>query len=141
MFQETDVRAIPEGYYKADELTENAIPLYTFLFHENIILHGTMSRGPEPFHVPIANALNGVLGEIPGGVLTGDGTLLDKDTWNWAEWEPKVGNPDDGLEMIRVVTALRRGAGKKYLVYGRMHETGKGRGNQNHSMGFQRQTL
>jgi hypothetical protein len=120
LFQQADVRAVPEGNYTADDLAAHTIPLYQFLFHECLIMHGMMSRGPEPYHVPIANALNGVLGEIPGGVLTGDGTLLDKDTWNWGEWNPRAGDADNGLEMIRTVTALRRGAGKDYLVYGRM---------------------
>jgi len=53
-------------------------------------------------------------------VMVGDGTLLNKDTGNWAPWEPKVGSNDDALEMIRTVTALRRGPGKDFLVYGRM---------------------
>jgi hypothetical protein len=53
-------------------------------------------------------------------VMTGDGTLLDKDTNNWAPWEPRVENAANALEMIRRVTALRRGPGKDYLVYGRM---------------------
>ncbi|HPN35803.1 MAG TPA: DUF6259 domain-containing protein [bacterium] len=119
-FQEADVRAVPERNDTADDLAAYTIPLYQFLFHECLIMHGMMSRGPEPYHVPIANALNGVLGEIPGGVLTGDGTLLDKDTWNWGAWTPRIGDADHGLEMIRTVTALRRGAGKNYLVYGRM---------------------
>jgi hypothetical protein len=79
-----------------------------------------MGFAPEPYHLQIRNANNGVLGEIPGGVLTGDGTLLDKDTDNWADWEPKVGSDFEALEMIRVVTAMRRGAGRPYLVYGRM---------------------
>jgi hypothetical protein len=52
--------------------------------------------------------------------MIGDGTLLNKDTMNWAPWEPKVGSDDDAVEMIRTVTALRRGPGKDFLVYGRM---------------------
>jgi hypothetical protein len=31
-----------------------------------------------------------------------------------------VGNPEHGFEMIRAVAALRRGAAKDFLVYGRM---------------------
>jgi hypothetical protein len=100
------------------------VPLYQFLFHECIVLHGMMSPAPEPYHLEIANAANGVLGEIPGGVLTGKGTLLDKDTYNWALWEPTVGDPDRGLEMIRSVTAMRRGPGRDYLVLGRMQKPG-----------------
>jgi hypothetical protein len=103
--------------------TGDVIPLYQFLFHECIVMHGMMSPGPEPWHLEIANAANGVLGEIPGGVLTGAGTLLDKDTYNWALWEPKVGDPDRGLEMIKAVTSMRRGPGRDYLVLGRMHKS------------------
>ena len=39
---------------------------------------------------------------------------------NWAPWEPMVGSDDDAVEMIRTVTALRRGPGKDFLVFGRM---------------------
>lgn len=79
-----------------------------------------MGGGPEPYHLPIRNAYNCVLGEIPGAVMTGDGTLLNKDTFNWATWEPKVGNDDHALKVIRTTTAMRCGPGKDYLVYGRM---------------------
>jgi hypothetical protein len=117
LFQQSDSRVRPPGH--AVE-TGDVVPLYQFLFHECIVMHGMMSPGPEPWHLEISNAANGVLGEIPGGVLTGSGTLLDKDTYNWAPWEPKVGDPDRGLDMIRGVTAMRRGPGKDFLVYGRM---------------------
>jgi len=83
-------------------------------------MHGMMGLGPEPYHLPIRNAMNGVLGEIPGAVMIGDGTLLNKNTPNWAPWEPRVGSNDDALEMIRTVTALRRGPGRDFLVFGRM---------------------
>jgi hypothetical protein len=79
-----------------------------------------MGSAPEPYHLPIRNAANCVFGEIPGAVMIGDGTLLNKDTMNWAPWEPKVGSDDDAVEMIRTVTALRRGPGKDFLVFGRM---------------------
>jgi len=114
LFQECDVRVYPPGY------GSNAVPLYHYLYHECIVMQGGMGGGPEPYHLPIRNAFNCVLGVIPGAVLTGDGTLLNKDTFNWANWEPKVGNDDHALEMIRTATALRRGAGKDFLVYGRM---------------------
>ncbi|MAE60195.1 MAG: hypothetical protein CMJ49_02440 [Planctomycetaceae bacterium] len=115
LFQQCDVRLSPKGTGYP-----NVVPLYHFLFHECIILHGMMGYGPEPYHLPIRNALNGVLGEIPGGAMIGDGTLLNKNTVNWAPWEPRVGSDDDALEMIRTVTALRRGAGRPFMVYGRL---------------------
>jgi hypothetical protein len=52
--------------------------------------------------------------------MIGDGTLLNRETFNWAEWEPRVGHNAEALEMIRTVTAMRRGPGRDFLVYGRM---------------------
>lgn len=114
LFQEADVRVFPPNW------ENNVIPLYQYLFHENLILNGMMSAGQEPYHIEISAAINGVLGGIPGGVLRGDGTLMDKDTINWAPWEPVIGDERSGLEVIRTVTALRRGPGKDFLVFGRM---------------------
>jgi hypothetical protein len=79
-----------------------------------------MGWGAEPYHMQIKNAANCVWGAIPGGVLTGDGTFLNKDTPHFAPWEPKVGSDEDAFEMIRTVTVLRRGPGKDFLVFGRM---------------------
>ena len=115
LFQQSDVRVSPPCSGEA-----GFIPLYHYLFHECTILHGMMSTGGEPYALPIRNAWNGVWGEIPGAVLTGDGTLLNRETFNWADWEPKVGSNDDSLEMIRTVTAMRQGPGRGFLVYGRM---------------------
>ncbi len=115
IFQQCDVRVSPPS-----SGTPYFAPVYHYLFHECQIMHGMMSTGGEPYALPIRNAWNGALGEIPGAVLTGDGTLLNRETFNWANWEPKVGSNEDSLEMIRTVTAMRRGAGRDFLVYGRM---------------------
>jgi hypothetical protein len=115
LFQETEMRMWPPGHGTGDD-----IPLYQFLFHECIVIQGMMGWAPEPYHMQIKNAANCVWGSIPGGVLTGDGTFLNKDTPHFAPWEPKVGSNDDALAMIRTVTALRRGPGKDFLVLGRM---------------------
>ena len=114
LFQQTELRVYPSDY------GTDTIPLYQYLFHECVVLQGMMGFGPEPYNLVIKNATNCVLGGIPGGVLTGDGTLLNKDTSNWALWEPKVGDSDEALESIRTTLALRRGAGKDFLVFGRM---------------------
>ena len=119
LFQQSDSRLCPPGYTGPFGQTH---PIFQFLFHECIVMHGAMGPAPEPYHLPIRNAYNGVMGEIPGGVLTGDGTLLNKDTYNWAPWEPTVGSDNDALEMIRTVTALRRGPGRDFLVFGRMQK-------------------
>ena len=116
LFQQSDVRVSPPSSIGDPHF----VPVYHYLFHECMIMHGMMGYGPEPYHLPIRNALNGVLGEIPGAVMTGDGTLLNKDTGNWAAWQPPVGSDDDALEMIRTITAMRRGPGREFLVFGRM---------------------
>jgi hypothetical protein len=115
LFQECDVRVSVGGTGLAD-----FVPIFHYLFHECIVMQGMMSCGPEPYSVPIRTAWNGVLGEIPGAVMTGDGTLLNRETFNWAPWQPKIGNNEDALEMIRTVSAMRRGPGRDFLVYGRM---------------------
>ena len=123
LFQLTEFRLhVPEQGNADGSVTY--IPLYQFLFHECIVIQGMMGFGPEPYHVPISNAVNAVMGSIPGGVLTGDGTLLDKDTAHFAPWQPKIGNDADGLEMIRTVATLRRGPGRDFLVLGRMQKPG-----------------
>ena len=114
LFGLTELRTFPPGY------DVDVVPLYQYLFHECIVLQGMMGHAPEPFHLAIRNAVNCVLGGLPGGVLTGDGTLLDKDTDNWAPWLPHVEKSEDAFEMIRTVAALRRGPGRPYLVFGRM---------------------
>lgn len=120
LFPQCDERISPPSSGR-----DGYIPLYHYLFHECIIINGMMSTGSEPFKVPISTAWNCVWGEIPGAVITGDGTLLNRETFNWAEWEPKIGNNDDALEMIRTVTAMRRGPGRDFLLYGRMQRPGE----------------
>jgi hypothetical protein len=115
LFQQSDVRVSPPTSGLA-----NFAPVYHYLYHECSILHGMMSTGAEPHALEIRNAWNGVLGEIPGAVLIGDGTLLNRDTFNWADWEPKVGDNAAALAMLGAVTWARQGEGRPSLVYGRM---------------------
>jgi hypothetical protein len=96
------------------------IPLYHYLYHEFILIQGGFGSAPEPYHLPIRNAYNWVIGEIPGAVMKGDGELLNLDTMNWAPWEPQVGSNDDAIAVLRNGLALRRGAGRDFLVFGRM---------------------
>lgn len=117
-FHLCDVRVIPPGHYPDRRPT--VIPLYHFLYHEFILIQGGFGHGPEPYHLPIRNAYNLVIGEIPGAVMKGDGRLLNKDTANWAPWEPQIGSNEDALQVLKVATVLRRGRGKDFLVYGRM---------------------
>ena len=114
LFQETELRLYPPG------VNDDVIPLYQYLFHDCVILHAMMGFAPEPYHLILRNATAFIYGEIPGGVLRGDGLLLDKDTANWAEWTDPVENMDNAYRMIRQVNALRRSDMRDFLVYGRM---------------------
>ncbi len=124
-FQVCDQRVVPPGHVGFGHAF---FPLYSFLYHEFVVIQGGFGSAPEPYHMPIRNAYNLVVGEIPGGVLTGDGRLLNRDTFNWAPWEPPVGNNDDSLAMLRCTTALRRGKAKDFLVFGRMQRPAEATG-------------
>ena len=121
LFQQCDVRVSPPS--SGGDPT--FVPVYHYLFGECIVMQGMMGYGPDPYHLVTRNALNGVLGEIPGAIMIDDGTLLNTDSnlllsGCWADWRPPVGSNDDALEMIRTITAIRRGPGRDFLVFGRM---------------------
>ena len=124
-FQVCDQRVVPPGHTGYGHAF---FPLYSFLYHEFLVMQGGFGSAPEPYHMPIRNAYNLVVGEIPGGVLTGDGSLLNRDTFNWAPWNPPVGDNDDSLAMLRCTAALRRGKARDFLVFGRMQRPATIRG-------------
>jgi hypothetical protein len=124
-FQVCDQRVVPPGH---TGFGHAFFPLYSYLYHEFLVIQGGFGSAPEPYHMPIRNAYNLVVGEIPGGVLTGDGLLLNRDTFNWAPWAPPVGNNDDSVAMLRSTTALRRGKAKDFLVFGRMQRPAEATG-------------
>ena len=124
-FQVCDQRVAPQGHNAYGRLF---FPLHTFLYHEFVVTQGGFGAAPEPYHMPIRSACNLVMGEIPGGVLAADGSLLNRDTFAWAPWSPAVGNNEDSLAMLRSTAALRRGRGRDYLVYGRMQRPSEAAG-------------
>ncbi len=118
-FQVCDQRIAPPGHRDHGSLF---FPLYSFLYHEFIVLQGGFGVAPPPHHLPIRSAYNLVMGEIPGAILRGDGTLLnrgDSDAW-WSPWESSLGSDEDAFAMLRRTVALRRGKARDYLVFGRM---------------------
>jgi hypothetical protein len=116
-FQVCDQRVAPPGHAAYGHLF---FPLHSFLYHESVVAQGGFGAGPEPHHMPIRTSCNLVMGEIPGGVLTGDGSLLNRDTFAWAPWSPAFGNNEDSLAMLRSAVALRRTTDRDFLVFGRM---------------------
>ena len=121
-FQVCDQRIAPPGHTAYGKLF---FPLHSFLYHEFVITQGGFGAGPEPYHMPIRTACNLVTGEIPGAVLTGDGSLLNRDTFAWAPWSPAVGSNEDSITMLRSAVALRRGQARDHLVFGRMMKPSK----------------
>ena len=124
-FQVCDQRVVPPGH---TGFGHAFFPLYNFLYHEFLVIQGGFGSAPEPYHMPIRNAYNLVVGEIPGGVLTGEGLLLNRDTFNWAPWKPPIGSDDDSVAMLRCTAALRRGKARDFLVFGRMQRPAEATG-------------
>ena len=93
-FQIADQRVAPPGHGTYGNLF---FPLYTFLYHEFVLLQGGFGLGPTPYHGVLQSAGNLVMGQITGAILTGDGTLLNRGETNhwWAPWSPKAGSNDD----------------------------------------------
>ena len=116
-FHICDVRVTPPGHGSPNQYF---VPLYSYLYHEFILIQGGFGSAPEPYHLQIRNAYNLVVGEIPGAVMIGNGNLLNKDTFNWAPWEPEVGNNEDSVALLHAALALRNGPGRDFLTYGRM---------------------
>jgi hypothetical protein len=120
LLQECDVRIDSPSTSSWNDGTE-FVPIYHYLFHECIVTHGMFGVGPTPCALQIRTAWNGVWGQLLGGIMTGDGTFLNQgDKVAWSRWDLSDRKNNDVLEMIRTVSAIRRGAGRDFLVYGRM---------------------
>jgi hypothetical protein len=118
-FEVCDQRVAPPGHRDHGSLF---FPLYTFLYHEFIVMQGGFGVAPTPYHLQMRSAYNLVMGEIPGAILTGDGSLLnrgDTDAW-WSRWDSSMGNNDDAVTMLRRAVGMRRGKGREFLLWGRM---------------------
>jgi hypothetical protein len=120
-FQVADIRTSPPGHRPLNTSLDGLIPLYHFLYHELILLHGGFGSAPDPHHLEIRTAYNFVLGEIVGAAMHDDGSLMNRDTdlW-WAPRLPAVGDPEAILDLLAAATALRRDRGRDFLVTGRM---------------------
>jgi hypothetical protein len=120
-FQVADIRTSPPGHRPLNTSLDGLIPLYHFLYHELILLHGGFGSAPDPHHLEIRTAYNFVLGEIVGAAMHDDGSLMNRDTdlW-WAPRVPAIGEEEPIIDLLAAATALRRGRGHDFLVTGRM---------------------
>ncbi len=125
LLQECDVRIDSPSTSSWNDGTE-FVPIYHYLFHECIVTHGMFGAGPAPCALQVRTAWNGVWGQLLGGIMTGDGTFLNLgDHVAWGRWDASDRKNPDVLEMIRTISAIRRGAGRDFLVYGRMQHPAK----------------
>ncbi|MFA6109117.1 MAG: hypothetical protein WDA75_10120 [Candidatus Latescibacterota bacterium] len=125
LFQETELRINPPEYDDSD------IPMYQYLFHDCVVLHAMMGFAPEPYHLAIQRASAFIYGSIPGGVMRGDGLLLDMDTPNWAEWKEPIEDHDQAMRMIRSCNEMRRKMAN-FLISGQMERPLKVFGSNRH---------
>jgi hypothetical protein len=120
-----DVRSVPAGHRAPHPLWRGSVPLYSFLFHELVPISGGFGFGPEPHHLVTATAMALVVGAMPGGVLQDDGRLMSRDSVNFGDWAPYLGDWEAAADLLRASTALRRGPGRPYLLEGRMERTAR----------------
>jgi hypothetical protein len=113
-----------------------AIPLYQYLFHEYVLTQATFAPAPNPYAAEIRTATSFVHGDVPSAILGRDGRL---NTWSgtesmpWSLWDSPPGDQDAALNLLRDASMLRRGAGRDYLVLGRMLASSDVRGDVLHA--------
>ncbi|MFO1541093.1 MAG: DUF6259 domain-containing protein [Chloroflexota bacterium] len=120
-----DVRSVPPGHVAPHPLWRGSVPLYSFLFHDQVPIHAGFGFGPEPFHLRTATATAFVVGAIPGGVLQDDGRLMSRDSVNFGDWDPYVEDWEAAADLLRAALALRRGTGRPWLLEGRMERSAR----------------
>jgi len=99
------------------------VPMFAYVYHEylsnfmgnQVCAAGTFEPDPESLAYRLAYALTA--GDLPTLILTGDGRIAQA----WGDRQFDI-LPDEAqvLELVKNVTAIRRGAGRKYLCGGRM---------------------
>jgi hypothetical protein len=121
-FQTCDVRHHPQGH---------GIPLYQYLFHEYILTQGAFSLAPNPHWMEIKTVHSLTLGDIPSGLLGPGGRLMAIEGTPWALWDSPEGDQEAIFALLKGALALRRGAGKPWLVFGRLQKPANVEGAEN----------
>jgi hypothetical protein len=98
------------------------IPLYQYLFHEYTLTQGTFSMAPNPHWMEIKTVYSLTLGDIPSGLLGPEGRIMTVEGTPWALWDDQDGDEEAIYALLKGALALRRGAAKPWLVFGRMQK-------------------
>jgi hypothetical protein len=98
----------------------NDIGLFHHLFHEFLRAQSAFAPAPDPYWVQleVANAL--VMGEVLGCMLQAQGQLRNWSGEPWALWDESPGDQQAARTLLGRAAALRRGAGRDFLVGGRL---------------------
>jgi hypothetical protein len=110
-FSTCDVRPNPAGDF---------VPLYHYLFHEYIRTQAAFALAPNPYWMEVKTALSFVLGDQPTAIMGPGGRLMAWAGHPWASWDTPAGDQVAIFALLRRSIVLRRGAGRDYLVFGRM---------------------
>ncbi|HWE64968.1 MAG TPA: DUF6259 domain-containing protein, partial [Chloroflexota bacterium] len=103
------------------------VPLYYYLYHDYIMTQSMFGAAPNPYFLVLKFARAFILGDVLGCHMGAGGRLQNWDPprgtpWGepWMEWDRPAGDQDAAYAVLRNATALRRGAGKDFLLFGRM---------------------
>jgi hypothetical protein len=103
------------------------VPLYYYLYHDYIMTQSMFGAAPNPYFLVLKFARAFVLGDVLGCHMGQGGRLQNWDPprgtfWGepWMDWDRPAGDQDAAFAVLRNATALRRGMGKDFLLFGRM---------------------
>ncbi|MDP9380865.1 MAG: DUF6259 domain-containing protein [Chloroflexota bacterium] len=96
------------------------VPLYQYLFHDRILTQAAFAQAPNPYWMQIKTAHSFVFGDILTAIMGPGGRLINWDAHPWAPWSTPGGDQEAILTLLRRAIALRRGAGRDFLVLGRL---------------------
>lgn len=103
------------------------VPLYYYLYHDYIMTQSMFGAAPNPYFLVLKFARAFILGDVLGCHMGQGGRLQNWDPprgtpFNepWMEWDRPAGDQEAAYALLRSATALRRGPGKDFLLFGRM---------------------
>lgn len=99
------------------------VPMFAYVYHEylnnfmgnQVCAAGTFENDPESLAYRLAYSF--AAGDLPTLILTADGRLAQ--AWGDRQFD-ELPDEEQTLELVKNLTAIRRGAGKKFLCGGRM---------------------
>lgn len=111
-FQICDIRPNP--------VDNSSVPLYKYLFHEYILTQAAFALAPNPYWMQIKTAQSFVEGDLLTAIMGPGGRLMNWTGYPWTPWNTPEGNQEAVLKLLKRSIELRQGAGRDFLVFGRL---------------------